>query len=152
MHMHGVQTSKDRLNAPARRALQGGCACFIARKRARRLSRIYDAALAPHGLTSGQFSMLAAVAAAGAMTMRRLAEAMDMDQSTTSRGVAPLTKDGLLSVEADARDARTRVLRLAPAGIERLNAAAETWAGVQAEIARQEDGRQEDGARQASRA
>lgn len=131
VYMHRVKQIHDQLNPNAQRALDGGCACFIARKHARLLTRLYDSALAPHDLTSGQFSMLAAVASAGVMTIQTLADVMSMDHSTTSRGVTPLIEGGLLSVRMDSSDGRKRNLRLTQRGVDKLNAAAEAWAEAQ---------------------
>ncbi|MGD1885446.1 MAG: MarR family winged helix-turn-helix transcriptional regulator [Paracoccaceae bacterium] len=129
--MHEVKRIQEQLGSHAQRAIAGGCACFIARKHARLLTRLYDSALAPHGLTSGQFSMIAAVAAAGVMTIQTLADAMGMDHSTTSRGVSPLIDGGLLAVGKDTSDGRKRNLCLTQRGIDKLNAASTSWAEAQ---------------------
>lgn len=129
--MHRVKRNQDQFSPDAQRALAGGCACFIARKHARKLTRLYDAALAPHDLTSGQFSMIAALAAAEGMTVQSLADVMGMDHSTTSRGIAPLIESGLLSVRMDASDGRKRNLHLTQRGVDKFNTAAAAWAEAQ---------------------
>jgi len=135
MHMHEVKLSPD-----AQRAARGGCHGFAARRRARLISLRYDAALGAHGLTIGQFSMLTALAGGGPMTVTALSQLMGLEQSATSRGLAPLIRGGLVAARPARRDKRARVIRLSAAGADRLNAAAVSWAEVQdaidAEIAR----------------
>ncbi|MEX0338803.1 MAG: MarR family winged helix-turn-helix transcriptional regulator [Arenibacterium sp.] len=123
-----------RLSPAALKAASGGCFCFAARKRARILTRLYDATLSEHGLTSGQFSMLAALAGAGPLTVQRLADVMELDHSATSRGIAPLLRAGLLGQVKDASDGRKRVLNLTEAGTAKLNTAALAWDALQHKI------------------
>lgn len=133
--MHEVKLSSD-----AKRAAAGGCHAFAARRHARLISLRYDSALARHGLTIGQFSMLSALAGAGRMPVTALAKLMGLEQSATSRGLAPLVRDGLVAMRPGRKDKRIRVISLTDAGIARLNDAAASWADVQdtisAEIAR----------------
>ncbi|MEO0936770.1 MAG: MarR family transcriptional regulator [Pseudomonadota bacterium] len=133
--MHEVKLSRD-----AKRATAGGCHGFAARRRARLISLRYDSALAPHGLTIGQFSMLSALAGAGRMPVTALSSLMGLEQSATSRALAPLIRDGLVAMRRGRKDKRMRVVSLTGAGAARLNDAAASWAKVQdaisAEIAR----------------
>lgn len=133
--MHEVKLSSD-----AKRAAAGGCHAFAARRRARLISIRYDKALSPHGLTIGQFSMLSALAGAGRMPVRTLANVMGLEQSATSRALAPLIRDALVAMRPGRKDKRIRVISLTEAGARRLNDAAASWAAVQnaisAEIAR----------------
>ena len=100
--MHSVRTPKGIIirNMPRRDALpspRAACTCGSLRKASRRISQFYDAALAPIGIKSTQFSILAEVergSAAGPLTMCELATAMVMDRSTlaeVAKGL-PLTK------------------------------------------------------------
>ena len=61
-----------------------GCTCMRLRKASRRMSQFYDAALAPAGLRSTQFSMLAEIErrAQKPPTIGELADVLVMDQST----------------------------------------------------------------------
>ncbi|MEM8578594.1 MAG: MarR family transcriptional regulator [Pseudomonadota bacterium] len=137
--MHRV--NRDAPNSAAQAAMQGGCLCQAARGAARAITRRYDAGLAAHGLTVGQFSILAVLAAAegqGApVNVRRLSRVLDLEQSATSRAVAALTCSGWVIRAPDPRDGRARVLRLGDGAWAKFNAAARTWAELQeAEVAR----------------
>ncbi|MEL7099005.1 MAG: MarR family transcriptional regulator [Pseudomonadota bacterium] len=130
--MHEVKLSSQALQAAA-----GGCHAFAARRRARLISQRYDTALAAHGLTIGQFSMLAALAGAGRMTVSQLSQLMGLEQSATSRGLMPLVRDGLVFSRPARRDGRVRVVSLTKGGTLRLNAASIDWAEVQDALTRE---------------
>jgi DNA-binding MarR family transcriptional regulator len=123
--------------------VRGSCTCSKVRSLARRLTGIYDAALAPHGLTVTQYAALVTVARAeGALAVAELAQRLQMDRTTTSRLVVPLERDGLVArVEGHkARgakprgDLRTRPLQLTAKGERRLRAAIPAWQDVQGRV------------------
>ncbi len=68
------------------------CNCTALRKASRRMSQFYDAALAPSGLRSTQFSILADLARRGDTppTIRELSETLVLDQSTIGQNLRPL--------------------------------------------------------------
>ena len=72
--------------------------CLNARKLARTLTNRYDEALKPSGLKMTQFSVLAHARAFGEIGLSELADAMDLDQTTLSRNVELLRRDGFLAV------------------------------------------------------
>jgi len=116
----------------------GSCTCFKVRGLARRLTALYDAALAPHGVTVTQYAALAALARSQVpIAVAELARGLQMDRTTTSRLVWPLERAGLV-VRADARraggDARTRPLQLSVKGRQRLAAAAPAWQAAQRDV------------------
>jgi DNA-binding MarR family transcriptional regulator len=112
---------------------RGRCNCAALRKASRRLSQAYDSALAPSGLKSTQFAILAELEFRNdePPTMRDLAEALVMDQSTIGQNLRPLERDGLISLERDASDRRRRCVKLTKKGRGRLAAARPLWAGAQ---------------------
>jgi DNA-binding MarR family transcriptional regulator len=55
---------------------------------------------------------------------------MVMDRTTTGRAVRPLERDRLVAI-GPGHDGRTRVVRLTPAGVERLRAAMPKWRQAQ---------------------
>ena len=61
-----------------------GCTCDRLRKLARRVTRIYDAHLAPQAIKVTQFSLLVN-AARGERTLSEFAAELEMDRSTLSR-------------------------------------------------------------------
>jgi DNA-binding MarR family transcriptional regulator len=107
------------------------CNCFAVRAAARHVTQFYDQCLAPTGLRTTQFSILAKLKRKGSLTINALAEAMVMDRSTLSRNILPLERDGLIAIEMSAADRRARVLRLTSAGEKRLQAARKLWSQAQ---------------------
>ena len=81
----------------------------------RAVTQLYDDALRPSGLRVTQFSVLAALARMGEASVGELAEALAIDQSTLTRGVALLERRELTE-RAPHPDARVKSLRLTAQG------------------------------------
>jgi DNA-binding MarR family transcriptional regulator len=113
-------------NAAARPA---DCNCFAIRSAARHVSQLYDQILAPTGLRTTQFSILAHLKE-GPRTINALAQ--KMDRTTLGRNILPLERDGLLATASAPSDRRAKVLRLTKAGEDRLRAARICWTDAQA--------------------
>jgi DNA-binding MarR family transcriptional regulator len=107
---------------------------------ARQLTALYDDALAGSGLTVTQYAALSTMARADEpLPVARLARALGMDRSTTSRLVNPLERDGLLARAEGAEtavDARARPLVITGEGRRRLRVAIAGWEQAQRNIAR----------------
>ncbi len=108
------------------------CNAHALRQAARHVSALYDQALAPYGLRSTQFSVLARLAATGPWSMQVLATKLVMDRTTLARAVQPLERDRLVIQSADPLDRRIRLLSLTEAGAARHKAALEGWRVAQA--------------------
>lgn len=109
------------------------CTYFHVRRATRALAERFDAALRPVGLKGTQFTLLVAIRLAEAPRLGRLAEVLGMDRTTLSRNLRPLERDGLVA-SGPGDDRRARMLRLTPAGEERLRAAYPLWEREQARI------------------
>lgn len=107
------------------------CNCFAIRSAARQTSQFYDRHLAPAGLRTTQFSVLANLRHRGALAINELANAMAMDRTTMGRALRPLEREGLVVI-GPGRDRRTRALHLTEAGRDRLRQAAPLWREAQA--------------------
>jgi DNA-binding MarR family transcriptional regulator len=110
------------------------CNCGALRKASRRMSQLYDSALASCGLKSTQFAMLTEIDRWGAEppTIRQLAEALVMDQSTIGQNLRPLEREGLIALVQDEADRRSRRVKLTKAGRARIIAALPLWNAAQA--------------------
>ena len=108
------------------------CNCFVVRAAARHVSQLYDQFLAPTGLRTSQFSILAKLKQRGPVTINVLAEDMVMDRTTLGRNILPLERDGLIRIEAASDDRRAKELHLTKAGAKRLEAARKGWSAAQA--------------------
>ena len=124
--------------------LSGSCYCLATRRASRRMIRLYDAALAKHGLTVSQLGTLAWVRFLRKPTVQRIADLMEMDQSALSRGLMPLERSGLVTSTPDDKDRRKKLLALTDAGRAVLIAAAEDWKAVQVEVEQQQAEQQTD--------
>ena len=111
------------------------CNCHALRAAARHVSQAYDQFLAPAGLRTTQFSILAKLKQLGPMTINALADELVMDRTTLGRNMLPLEREGLISVAPGRTDRRSKELRLTDAGIERLQAAREDWRHAQTRFA-----------------
>ena len=117
----------------ARRAYSGpeDCNCLAVRQAARHITQFYDQLLAPNGLRTTQFSILAKLRRLGPMTINALAAEMVTDLTTLGRNILPLERDGLIAVQQGSRDRRSKELRLTAAGEARLRAAMKGWLQAQ---------------------
>jgi DNA-binding MarR family transcriptional regulator len=107
------------------------CNCFALRAAARHVTQLYDQLLAPSGLRTTQFAMLARLQRQGPLTINALAKAMVMDRTTLGRNMLPLARDGLLRIAPTAADRRAKELHLTSAGERRLEAARRGWVRAQ---------------------
>ena len=108
-----------------------GCACLRLRKTARRMTRHYDAHLAPSGLTIGQFGFLAGLYRAQidkpGLSLTALAGYAGMDPTTLNRSLKPLAMAGLIDNVPDPHDRRARLVFLTAAGRSKLAEAMPLW-------------------------
>jgi DNA-binding MarR family transcriptional regulator len=111
----------------------GSCNCGAIRKASRRVSQMYDAALAPIGLKSTQYSILSAIGrrAHEPPTMRELAEMMVMDRSTLGQNLRPLERDRLVAWQPSEADRRRKLVVLTKAGRTKCAQARPLWRAVQ---------------------
>jgi DNA-binding MarR family transcriptional regulator len=103
------------------------CLCLHAQRAARVLARRFDVALAPVGLTSGQFSLLNGLNRPEPPTLGAVAQLLAMDRSTVTANLKPLERKGLVETTPDARDRRSRRVSLTDAGRAILAEALPIW-------------------------
>ena len=111
------------------------CNCLAARQAARHITQFYDQLLAPTGLRTTQFSILAKLRRLGPMTINALAADLVMDRTTLGRNILPLERDGLIVIAKGRRDRRSKELRLTEAGAARFRAAVKNWTQAQRQFA-----------------
>ena len=103
------------------------CYCAAARRAARRLTRMYEAALEPAGMNPAQFELLSYLQGRPGLSQTAYAEALDIDQTTLSRNLKGLVERGWLEASAGAQDRRLAVYRLSSAGVSTLRMAMPLW-------------------------
>jgi DNA-binding MarR family transcriptional regulator len=107
------------------------CNCLVARQAARYITQFYDQYLAEAGLRTTQYGILAKLKRHGPMSISALAAELVMDRTTLGRNAQPLERDGLIAIEPDSQDRRSKVLRLTRTGENRFERAHENWAEAQ---------------------
>jgi DNA-binding MarR family transcriptional regulator len=110
------------------------CLCLAAQRAARKLARRFDEALKPAGITSGQFSLLMSLNRPEPPTMGAVANLLAMDRTTLTANLKPLERRGMIELVADAKDRRSRRIKLAEAGMAALNAAVPIWQATHSDI------------------
>jgi DNA-binding MarR family transcriptional regulator len=113
-------------------AIPEPCNCQAIRAAARHVSQFYDQSLAPTGLRTSQFTILAKLKHKGSQTINALADDLVMDRTTLGRNILPLERDGLIRIEASPTDRRAKMLVLTKTGEQRVRAAAKLWYAAQA--------------------
>jgi DNA-binding MarR family transcriptional regulator len=107
------------------------CNCGALRQAARRVTKLYDDALAPVGLGVNQFSILVRLGLVGPSTIKNLARLLVMDRSTLGHLLRPLEKRGLVTLEVSDQDGRSRTIALTQAGKAAVAKARPRWAAAQ---------------------
>jgi DNA-binding MarR family transcriptional regulator len=95
-----------------------------------------DEKLRPHGLHVAQVNILCALANMGPVQPSVLAERMYLEKSTLSRDLQVLLGHGYVQRDGG-KDARSQVLTITTAGIEKLEAIIPLWNAAQKELTKQ---------------
>jgi DNA-binding MarR family transcriptional regulator len=113
------------------------CHATALRKASRRLTQLYDGALAPSGLRSTQFAILAELIdqGQGRLTLGELADLLVLDRSGLGHSLRPLERDGLLRLEENATDRRSKHIVLTERGRQRYQDASDLWQTAQDQYA-----------------
>lgn len=121
---------------PTASEIGAACVGLGVRKAARQVARRYDDAFRPIGITSGQFSVLAALLREEAMPIGVIAHALGMDRTTLNRNLRPLEDEKLVVSVAAKDDRRVRGLRMTDKGRALLERALPIWREAQADSQR----------------
>jgi DNA-binding MarR family transcriptional regulator len=133
VHIHVMSRN---INASALgQTLLDTCMCHKTRMAARAITRAYDDALRSTGLRATQVSVLAAVGARGALSIKSLADSLEMERTTLTRNLRPLEERGYVILAPEQRH-RSRVLTLTPSGLAALLEALPLWEDAQRTIKR----------------
>jgi DNA-binding MarR family transcriptional regulator len=126
----GAQTE----NRHVKPSLQSESPCIVAAMRAatRRLTQLYDEAMAPTGLRVTQFHILSELdrRSADPPTVGELAEVLTMERSALGQTLRPLERAGFIDLGQDERDGRRRPIKLTKAGKDKVVRGRRYWAGA----------------------
>jgi DNA-binding MarR family transcriptional regulator len=106
------------------------------RAAARRLTQLYDEAMAPTGLRVTQFNVLSELErrSADPPTIGELAEILTMERSALGQMLRPLARDGFIDLGEDEWDGRRRLIKLTKAGKDKVVRGRRYWAGAHEEF------------------
>ncbi len=107
------------------------CVCGRLRRTSRALTRRYDEALAPVGLTVTQFSIMRTLSRLDRPSLAELADTTAHEKSALWRTVQPLIRAGWIAADTEQRAQR---LSVTPAGREKLADALPHWREAQARV------------------
>jgi DNA-binding MarR family transcriptional regulator len=107
-------------------------ACISTRVRqlSRIVTRVYDDALRPLGITASQFTLLTQLAHQDGITAVEIGHTLDIEKSTLSRNLKRLLALGLLTMDPPA-GRRGRGLHLTPKGESAIKLAYPVWMDAQ---------------------
>ena len=128
------QASKKSLVTDAR-AVIDSCAGINVRLAARRITWFLEERMRGTALNIAQFGLMTHIAAAPDDTIGALAERCGLDQSTLSRNLRLLERDGLVEIVTAEKDLRRRAVWLTEKGASRLEAAMPVWRAAHAALA-----------------
>ncbi len=106
------------------------CLNLELRKANRVLTQIYDSFLSPVGLKTSQFSILRAIRYLKQTTNRDLQDVLVLDQTSLSRALKPLIRDGYVDVR-EGIDRRQKQLQLSASGKALFKEAEGLWMQAQ---------------------
>jgi DNA-binding MarR family transcriptional regulator len=113
--------------------MSGPCYCISLRKASRRLTSIYDEALAPVGINLAQYSLLKNVVRRAPISLTELGRLLDLDRSTVGRNARVMMRMGLLKM-GPGEDQREQALSPTERGRTLLDEARPLWAEAQERI------------------
>lgn len=113
--------------------IAGECLSVRIRLLGRTISRIYDDALQPLGLTSGQMNILVVVAKFGQLSSKDISRRLNMEKSTVSRNIDLMCRKGWLN-ECQERHKRSRIVEISEEGSELLVKSLPGWKKTQEQV------------------
>lgn len=109
------------------------CYCINYRRAANTLTKHYDAAFAPIGLTGNQFFLLNSIQQLGSCNKSELAQYTSLDRTTIIRNLNTLEKKELVE-PAPGASRRSSAIQLSETGSKAFMAGLNIWNKLQAEV------------------
>jgi len=136
MSKHAANTAANPLPYETTLMVRDTCLCLHVQRAARAVARRFDEALRPLDLTNGQFSLLMSLNRPEPAPMRQVANLLAMDRTTLTANLKPLERRGLLRIETDPDDRRSKFLTLTRAGRDLMINAMPIWIATHAVLDR----------------
>jgi len=112
----------------------GLCAGWNVRLAARRITRFLDERMQTSGLSVAQFGLMAQIAAASDDSLGALADRSGLDQSTLTRNLQALAREGLVEIAVVQGNQRRRMVWLTETGLFRLQDTLPVWRKAHEEL------------------
>lgn len=112
----------------------GACLASRVRQLSRIVTRVYDDAMRPLGITASQFTLLTQLGQQDGITAVEIGYTLDIEKSTLSRNLKRLLALGLIEMEPPA-GRRGRGLHLTPKGQAMIKEGYPVWKEAQARAA-----------------
>jgi DNA-binding MarR family transcriptional regulator len=125
---------RPRISADISREVARACLCLHVQRAARTLARHFDEVFRPLDLTNGQFSLMMSLNRPEPPTMGETAAFLAMDRTTLTAALKSLAQRGLVAIQPDPMDRRSKRLALTAAGAALLGKAHPLWSSAHAEI------------------
>lgn len=113
----GKQSNDTSVQAPLEGEGLSQYAPYLINRIARRYNQSLQDAISAQGLTIPKMRVLAALAAMGKLTVNELTVVAVAEQSTMSRTLDQMERDGLIARHISETDSRVRVVMLTPSGL-----------------------------------
>ncbi|MBI3786895.1 MAG: winged helix-turn-helix transcriptional regulator [Ignavibacteriales bacterium] len=110
--------------------IRDNCVAVRLRVLTRTVTRLYNDALRPHGLTISQMNILVVVSSVGEIKQQHIGDALHLEKSTLSRDVERMIDHGWLKAMAG-YDRRSVLLTMTSAGSTLLKKMVPAWQGAQ---------------------
>lgn len=121
------------LNSSAKEHMKN-CACGNIRKTTRTITQFYDKILQPTGLRSTQCSLLLDIYLNENISVCVLGSILLMDQSTVTRNIELLRKNGYIDIKKEEKDCRKKSISITDKGLKIIEVATPLWNEAQKKI------------------
>lgn len=115
------------------RQMTSSCVAMRLRQINRMVTRLYDEALRPIGLTVNQLNILSTIVSRGPIPPGQLGQMLGMEKSTVSRTIDRMCKNGWIDI-GPGKDRRSQLLKATPPGRQLLLEAAPIWHELQLHV------------------
>jgi DNA-binding MarR family transcriptional regulator len=113
------------------------CIFLHVRRASRVVSQLYEEALSDCDLNPAQFLLLVALARLGPSPLSSIADRLQLDRTTLTRNLAALVDSKLVSIAADPRDRRSRIVSILRPGLNAIERSYASWEIAQRRVAEQ---------------
>lgn len=112
------------------------CYCTSLRAATRKITAVYDAALAPVGVNVAQWGLLRKLGEVSQvpMSIQNLAEVAELERSTVARNIRVLEREGLVALGESVEDRRAATIVLTDQGLAVLRTGEPLWQSAQRQV------------------